>query len=100
LVAIFWADVDTTEGGTVWYRESTNQTILNRATEEVRTYFFQFIRFQAKWVFIATWDNVAFFGCSDCTKVSIFVFLLSSIYACVNVCTCFCVYYWCVNIYM
>ncbi|XP_048752954.2 protein mesh-like isoform X2 [Ostrea edulis] len=66
LIAIFWADVDTRNGGTVWYRESTNQTILNRATEEVRTYFPQFFRFQATWVFIATWDNVAFYGCSNC----------------------------------
>ncbi|XP_048752938.2 protein mesh-like [Ostrea edulis] len=72
LVAIFWADVDTNNGGTVWYRESTNQTILNRATEEVRTYFPQFFRFQATWVFIATWDNVAFYGCSPCTKRNTF----------------------------
>ncbi|XP_056008372.1 sushi domain-containing protein 2-like isoform X1 [Ostrea edulis] len=72
LVAIFWADVDTRKGGTVWYRESTNQTILHRATEEVRTYFPQFNRFQATWVFIATWDNVAFFGCSSCTKRNTF----------------------------
>ncbi|XP_062581787.1 uncharacterized protein LOC134243551 [Saccostrea cucullata] len=72
LVAIFWADVDTRKGGTVWYRESTNQTILERATNEVRTYFPQFFRFQATWVFIATWDNVAFFGCSPCTKRNTF----------------------------
>ncbi|XP_061188889.1 protein mesh-like [Saccostrea echinata] len=72
LVAIFWADVDTREGGTVWYRESTNQTILNRATNEVRKYFPQFFRFQATWVFIATWDNVAFYGCSPCWKRNTF----------------------------
>ncbi|XP_062581789.1 protein mesh-like [Saccostrea cucullata] len=72
LVAIFWADVDTRNGGTVWYRESTDQTILDRATNEVRTYFPQFFRFQATWVFIATWYDVAFFGCSTCLKRNTF----------------------------
>ncbi|XP_062583122.1 protein mesh-like [Saccostrea cucullata] len=68
LVAIFWADVDTRNGGTVWYRESTDQSILDRATNEVRAYFPQFFRFQATWVFIATWDDVAFYKCSPCVK--------------------------------
>lgn len=72
LVAIFWADVDTTKGGKVWYRESTNQTTLERASQEVRDYFPSFFRFQATWVFIATWDNVAFYGCYRCDKRNTF----------------------------
>ena len=53
----------------VWYRESTDPGMLDRASQEIRTYFPEFFRFQATWVFIATWDHVAFFGCTNCEKV-------------------------------
>lgn len=69
LVAIFWADVDTKQGGNVWYRESINQTMLERASQEVKDYFPGFFRFQAAWVFITTLDNVAYFGYDPCDKV-------------------------------
>eukprot|EP00105_Crassostrea_gigas_P046261 XP_019930409.1 PREDICTED: protein mesh [Crassostrea gigas] len=74
MIAPFWADIDTTRGGTVWYRETTNDTMLDRATDEVRAYFPDFFRFRASWVFIATWDRVAFFGCSGggCSKNNTF----------------------------
>lgn len=73
MIAPFWADIDTRNGGTVWYRETTNDTLLDRATDEVRAYFPGFFRFRASWVFIATWDRVAFFGCASggCFKVKI-----------------------------
>ena len=69
LVAAFWGDVDTRKGGVVLYRESTDPVILKRASLEIRTYFPKFFRFQATWVFIATWDRVAFYGCTTCEKV-------------------------------
>ncbi|XP_060075248.1 sushi domain-containing protein 2-like [Ylistrum balloti] len=62
LIAPFWADVDIRNGGTVWYRETTNTSILRRATEEVRLFYPSQSRFVAAWVFIATWDDVAFYG--------------------------------------
>ncbi|KAL5014539.1 hypothetical protein ScPMuIL_008809 [Solemya velum] len=64
LIAPFWGDVDTSNGGTIWYRESTDHNVLYKATADVRRYFPNQIRFSAAWVFIATWDNVAFFGAS------------------------------------
>ena len=71
MIAPFWADIDTTRGGTVWYRETTEDSLLDRATDEIKNYFPRFLRFRASWVFIATWENVAFYGClSDgCLKV-------------------------------
>ncbi|XP_069107045.1 protein mesh-like [Argopecten irradians] len=62
IIAPFWADVDTRHGGTVWYRETTDSSILQRATDEVRLYYPSLNSFRADWVFIATWDNVAFYG--------------------------------------
>ncbi|XP_048768432.2 protein mesh-like [Ostrea edulis] len=78
MIAPFWADVDTTRGGTVWYRETTDDDLLNRASEEVRTYFPQFYRFKASWLFVATWDRVSFYGCtlSSCSKTNTFQVLL------------------------
>ncbi|KAL5015499.1 hypothetical protein ScPMuIL_009769 [Solemya velum] len=65
LIAPFWGDVDTERGGTIWYRESTDPILLNRATADVRRYFPDQIRFSAAWVFIATWENVPFYGASN-----------------------------------
>ncbi|XP_033727091.1 protein mesh-like isoform X2 [Pecten maximus] len=64
LIAPFWADVDIRKGGTVWYRETTNTSILQRATDEVRLFYPSQSSFVAAWVFIATWDDVAFYGSS------------------------------------
>jgi len=78
IIAPFWADVDITEGGTVWYRESTNETILKRASDEIKLYYPSQIHFHASWVFIATWDNVSFYGCDNTgrQKVSIIYILM------------------------
>ncbi|CAG2243523.1 unnamed protein product [Mytilus edulis] len=60
LIAPYWADTDTREGGDVWYRESTNLTLLGKATGEIHNIFPEHFNFHAAWIFIATWDNVAF----------------------------------------
>ena len=55
-IAPFWGDVDTRNGGVVFYRESTDTALLQRATRDIRR------AFRATWIFIATWDSVAFYG--------------------------------------
>lgn len=62
LIAPYWADVDTRNGGIVWYRETTNITLLQIASDEIQAMFAKHYNFHAAWMFIATWDNVAFFG--------------------------------------
>ena len=52
LIAPYWADIG--EGGDIWYRESTNSTLLQMFSEKNK--------FEASWLFIATWDKVAFHG--------------------------------------
>ncbi|OWF44878.1 Sushi, nidogen and EGF-like domain-containing protein 1 [Mizuhopecten yessoensis] len=68
IVAPFWADVDIRNGGTVWYRETTDPAILQRATDEIRLYNPDQSDFHASWVFVSTWDNVAFYGASTIGK--------------------------------
>lgn len=70
VVAAFWADVDNRRAGDVYYRESTEQPILERASRDIMQYFPEFPGFSAQWVFIATWYRVTFFGGSSFSPVS------------------------------
>lgn len=70
VVAAFWADVDNRRAGDVYYRESTEQPILERASRDIVQYFPEFPAFSAQWVFIATWYRVTFFGGSSFSPVS------------------------------
>lgn len=70
VVAAFWADVDNRRAGDVYYRESKDQALLERATKDIGQYFPEFPEFSAQWVFIATWYRVTFFGGSSFSPVS------------------------------
>ncbi|XP_060077303.1 sushi domain-containing protein 2-like [Ylistrum balloti] len=64
VIAIFWADIDIQrEGGNVTYRQTTDASLLRRATEQVRKYFF--LRKEFTWMLIATWYEVGFYGASN-----------------------------------
>ena len=62
LIAPFWADVDTRNGGVVYYRETQDLAIRTRVSDEIRKYFVRQRKFTAKWVLIVTWLNVAAYG--------------------------------------
>ena len=71
LIAPYWTDIDTGNGGDIWYRESTNSTLLQRVSQEIRGVFAEQYKFQASWLFIATWDNVAFYGADAIGKIKV-----------------------------
>ena len=60
-VAPFWADVDTTNVGDVWYRQSTSQALINKANMQIRLAFPLQIPFTATNLIIATWEKVGYF---------------------------------------
>ena len=62
MVAPFWADVDTRNGGEVFYRETTDPGLLQQATDDVTATYVDHRNFKAKWLLVATWYEVAFFG--------------------------------------
>ena len=66
-VAPFWADVDTRapNGGDVWYRQTTDQALLDRATMQIRNAFPLQPQFNATNLIIATWDSVGYFDSKD-----------------------------------
>jgi len=69
-VAPFWADVDTTSAGDVWYRQTTDQILLDRANTQIQNAFPLQPQFTATDLFIATWDHVGYFD-SNNDKVAI-----------------------------
>ncbi|KAI0222756.1 hypothetical protein LSAT2_025993 [Lamellibrachia satsuma] len=70
LIAAFWTDIDTrVNSGRVYYRQSTNREIVQRATDDVRRAF-PGSQFAAGWVFIATWHKVSYFSGSNTTPVN------------------------------
>uniref|UniRef100_A0A3Q3JEZ7 Tectorin alpha n=1 Tax=Monopterus albus TaxID=43700 RepID=A0A3Q3JEZ7_MONAL len=77
-IAPLWADVHNGIRGDVYYRESTEPEILERATQDVRKYFKNMPTFTATWVFIATWHQVTFYGGSQTTPVNTFQTVLMS----------------------
>ncbi|NXA41344.1 SNED1 protein, partial [Eudromia elegans] len=76
VVAAFWADVDNRRAGDVYYRESKERAVLERATRDIAQYFPEFPHFSAQWVFIATWYRVTFFGGSSFSPVNTFQIVL------------------------
>ena len=61
-LAPFWADVDTTGTGDVWYRQSTSQTLLDKANMQIMNAFPLQPQFTATNLVIATWDHVGYFN--------------------------------------
>ncbi|XP_071482857.1 sushi, nidogen and EGF-like domain-containing protein 1, partial [Diadema antillarum] len=66
LIAPFWADVDTNRGGRLSFREvlrlGQNEAMFEEADGIIRSAFVDMRQFTSSWLFIATWDRVAFFG--------------------------------------
>ncbi|KAG8548099.1 hypothetical protein GDO81_026672 [Engystomops pustulosus] len=60
-LAVYWADVYTPKAGNIYYRQSRDTGLLARATSDIRNYTHD-QNFQAQWVFVATWDHVAYYG--------------------------------------
>ena len=61
LIAPFWADADTRGSGTVWYFESTDQTLLAKARTYIQRGFVAEQDFQPTHLFVATWDEVGYY---------------------------------------
>ncbi|XP_075695175.1 alpha-tectorin-like [Rhinoderma darwinii] len=75
-VTPFWGDVDNDLGGTVYYRESTDPSLLQQISEDMEKHLPD-LHYKATWAFIATWDKVAYYG-SASKKVNTFQAVLTS----------------------
>lgn len=64
LITPYWADVDTRprNGGSVWYRETANSSLLRRARSEIAMGFIDQKDFNPVYMVIATWDHVGYYN--------------------------------------
>ena len=65
LIAPFWADVDTRGTGEIYFKETTNDTLLILARSVIRHATHQVAglsRFRPRWLLIATWYQVGYFS--------------------------------------
>ena len=60
LIAPYWADVDTRGTGNIYYRQTTDPSILSVVTSEIRAAFP--VSNSITNLFIATWDAVGYFN--------------------------------------
>ncbi|XP_013409259.1 protein mesh-like isoform X1 [Lingula anatina] len=71
LITPFWADVDTRYNhGGVYYRQTTDASILSRANGDVRGAFLSQGRFEATWAFVCTWANVTYYRRNEDTAAT------------------------------
>ncbi|XP_048026143.1 sushi, nidogen and EGF-like domain-containing protein 1 [Megalobrama amblycephala] len=75
IIAGLWTDLDNRARGVVSYRQYTNGSVLTRATLDINNHFPN-LTFSASWVFVATWDKVAYFPFTN-TETSFQVVLIS-----------------------
>ena len=61
-MAPYWADVDTRGTGRIFYRQSTDPSLLARASHEVQAAFPDSHSITLTNLFIATWDAVGYFS--------------------------------------
>lgn len=63
-IAPFYSNVDTTDSAnaTIIYFKSHDEQLLRRANNYVRRGFSDAVDFEAKSVFVATWENVGYFN--------------------------------------
>ncbi|XP_043109457.1 sushi, nidogen and EGF-like domain-containing protein 1 [Puntigrus tetrazona] len=75
IIAGLWTDLDNRVKGVVSYQQYINGGLLNRANQDIKTYFPD-LNFIASWVFVATWDKVAYYALTN-TETSFQIVLIS-----------------------
>uniref|UniRef100_W5L7L6 NIDO domain-containing protein n=1 Tax=Astyanax mexicanus TaxID=7994 RepID=W5L7L6_ASTMX len=76
IIAPFWTDIDNRLNGIISYNLYTVGNVLSRATQDINQYFTG-VSLSALWVFVATWDKVAYYNNSG-TESSFQVVLIST----------------------
>ena len=62
IIAPYWADVDARGTGNIYYRQTTDPSLLARATTEIRAIFSTSTNVSITNLLIATWDRVGYYN--------------------------------------
>ena len=68
IIAPYWADVDTSGTGQIFYRQSTDPHLIARATSEIQAAFPASENVTIESLVIVTWDKVGYYD-SNTDKV-------------------------------
>ena len=68
IIAPYWADVDISGTGQIFYRQSTDPSLLARATSEIQAAFPASENMTIQSLAIVTWDKVGYYN-SNTDKV-------------------------------
>ena len=72
LICPLWCDANTRLGGNIYYRVVTKENdisgLLMRARQEIMAYFIDNQMFQPKYIFIVTWEDIAYNQSSKLVK--------------------------------
>ncbi|XP_057670529.1 nidogen [Diorhabda carinulata] len=77
IIAPFYSNVDTTAAGTIFYYETENPGLIQRATENVHESFLNFADFQATSLLIVTWEGVGYYK-NGADKVNTYQVVIST----------------------
>ena len=61
IIAPYWGDVDTRGTGQIFYRQTTNTSLLDRVSRQLQTTFPLSLNVTITNLFIATWDAVGYY---------------------------------------
>ncbi|XP_065327650.1 alpha-tectorin-like [Pelmatolapia mariae] len=75
IIAPFWTDLDNRGNGQIYYNQYTSGSVLQQATQDINQYF-PGLNFNANWVFVATWFEVAYYPTSG-TRTTVQAVLIS-----------------------
>jgi len=71
-VAPYWSSLQGNhKSGINLFHHTTDTGVRDRATNDIRTYFPEYLDFEASWAFIATWHNIPY--SSECETEAILV---------------------------
>ena len=62
IIAPYWADVDTTGTGKIFYRQSTDPSLLASASNEIKAAYSLLQNVVITHLFIVTWDAVGYYS--------------------------------------
>ncbi|XP_012564072.2 protein mesh [Hydra vulgaris] len=80
-VATYWTDSDPSKGGNIFYKETTNKTILQKISEEIKYRLVSYSQFNAEWALIVTFERVKPYACgcnSSCSSYVTYQTILTS----------------------
>ncbi|XP_073511801.1 alpha-tectorin-like [Phyllobates terribilis] len=76
MICPYWGDVDNECGGLIYYRQTTDEELLSRLSDDINK-MSKMKYFHAEWAFIATWDAVAYHG-TESNKTNTFQVILAA----------------------